>query len=69
MLLRRSQIGFSACEAVTGLKLIEAGIPKEKFALMAVPLIPLQILLPLAISKYTVGARPMNVYIMAMPYR
>ncbi|XP_017766553.1 PREDICTED: acetyl-coenzyme A transporter 1 isoform X2 [Eufriesea mexicana] len=67
--LLTAKIGFSACEAVTGLKLIEAGIPKEKFALMAVPLIPLQILLPLAISKYTVGARPMNVYIMAMPYR
>ena len=54
---------------MTGLKLVEAGIPKEKFALMAVPMIPLQILLPLAISRYTVGPRPMDVYIMAMPYR
>ncbi|XP_076388692.1 acetyl-coenzyme A transporter 1 isoform X2 [Megachile rotundata] len=67
--LLTAKIGFSACDAVTGLKLVEAGIPKEKFALMAVPMIPLQILLPLAISKYTVGSRPMDVYIMAMPYR
>lgn len=69
LILHQLQIGFSACDAVTGLKLVEAGIPKEKFALMAVPMIPLQILLPLAISKYTVGPRPMDVYIMAMPYR
>ncbi|PBC27881.1 Acetyl-coenzyme A transporter [Apis cerana cerana] len=67
--LLTAKIGFSACDAVTGLKLVEAGIPKEKFALMAVPMIPLQILLPLAISKYTVGPRPMDVYIRAMPYR
>ncbi|CAK9812336.1 Acetyl-coenzyme A transporter 1 [Anthophora plagiata] len=69
LFLLTAKIGFSACEAVTGLKLVEAGIPKEKFVLMAVPMIPLQILLPLAISKYTVGPRPMNVYIMAMPFR
>ncbi|KAG7188580.1 hypothetical protein KM043_008210 [Ampulex compressa] len=67
--LLTAKIGFSACDAVTGLKLVEAGIPKEKFALMAVPMIPLQIFLPLAISKYTVGPRPMDVYIKAMPYR
>jgi PAT family acetyl-CoA transporter-like MFS transporter 1 len=63
------QVGFSACDAVTSLKLIDAGFPKEKLALLAVPLVPLQILLPLAISKYTVGARPMNIYISAFPYR
>lgn len=37
------------------LKLVEAGIPKEQLGLMAVPLIPLQIALPLVISKYTTG--------------
>lgn len=67
--LLTAKIGFSACDAVTGLKLVEAGIPKEKFALMAVPMIPLQIFLPLVISKYTVGPRPMDVYVKAMPYR
>jgi PAT family acetyl-CoA transporter-like MFS transporter 1 len=63
------QVGFSACDAVTSLKMIDAGFPKEKLALMAVPLVPLQIILPLAISKYTVGRRPMNIYISAFPYR
>ncbi|XP_077257319.1 acetyl-coenzyme A transporter 1 isoform X2 [Temnothorax americanus] len=67
--LLTAKIGFSACDAVTSLKLIEAGFPKEKFAFMAVPMIPLQIILPLIISKYTAGPRPMDVYMKAMPYR
>lgn len=50
-----SQIGFSATDSVLTLKLVESGIPKEKLGLMAVPLIPLQIALPLVISKYTTG--------------
>ena len=49
--------------------MVEAGIPKEKFALMAVPMIPLQIVLPVFISKYTAGPRPMDIYLKAMPYR
>ncbi|XP_015124248.1 acetyl-coenzyme A transporter 1 [Diachasma alloeum] len=69
LILLTSKIGFSACDAVTGLKLIDAGVPKEKIALMAVPLIPLQIVLPLAISRHTVGPRPLDVFLKAMPYR
>lgn len=37
------------------LKLVEAGIPKEHLGLIAVPLIPLQLALPLLIAKYTTG--------------
>lgn len=49
------QIGFSATDSVMSLKLVEAGIPKERLGLLAVPLIPLQIALPLYLSKYTNG--------------
>ena len=58
-----SRIGLCAVDNITGLKLIEKGIPKENLALMAVPLTPIQILLPLLISKYTAGPRPMNVWV------
>lgn len=37
------------------LKLVEAGIPKERLALLAIPLIPVQLALPLVIAKYTTG--------------
>lgn len=60
---------FAACDAVTSLKLVEVGLPKDKLALLAIPMVPLQIFLPLAVSKYTTGAKPMEVYIKAIPFR
>ena len=55
MLILDIQVGFSAADSVTGLKLIEAGVPKENLALLAIPMVPIQILLPLYISRYTAG--------------
>lgn len=51
------------------LKLVEAGVPKERLGLMAIPLIPLQVALPLIIAKYTTGPRPLDIYVKAFPYR
>lgn len=51
-----------------GLKLVESGIPKEKLGLLAVPLVPLQIVLPLILAKYT-SNRPLDIYLKAVPYR
>lgn len=51
------------------LKLIEAGVPKEKLGLLAVPLTPLQIFLPLVISRYTNGPNPLNFFIKSIPFR
>jgi len=63
------KIGFAAADSVTGLKLIEEGIPRDKLALLGVPMVPLQIILALGISKYTAGPKPMNVFLKAMPFR
>ncbi|MEQ2171548.1 hypothetical protein GOODEAATRI_011881 [Goodea atripinnis] len=52
-----------------GLKLVEAGVPKEQLALLAVPMVPLQILLPVVISRYTAGPRPLDVFYKAFPFR
>lgn len=68
-LLLTAKMGFSAADAVTGLKLVEAGVPKEQLALLAVPMVPLQILLPVVISKYTAGPRPLDVFYKAFPFR
>ncbi|CAL8125309.1 unnamed protein product [Orchesella dallaii] len=62
------KIGFAAADSVTGLKLVEYGVPKSKLALLAVPMTPLQIVLPLFISKYTKD-RPLGLFIKAMPIR
>ncbi|KAJ6669422.1 hypothetical protein lerEdw1_008231, partial [Lerista edwardsae] len=68
-LILTAKIGFSAADAVTGLKLVEEGVPKEHLALLAVPMVPLQIILPLIISKYTAGPQPLNTFYKAMPFR
>lgn len=63
------KVGFCAIDSVTGLKLVEKGVPKEKLAILAVPMVPIQVLLPLLISKFTAGPRPMNLYLKAFPCR
>ena len=40
------QVAFAAADSVTGLKLIEAGLSSEKIALIGIPLVPVQIMLP-----------------------
>jgi len=69
LILLTAKVAFSATDAVTPLKLIDYGVPKTKLALLAIPLVPLQIILPIVISKYTAGPRPMDVYTKAYPYR
>lgn len=69
IILLTFKIGFSAPEAVTGLKLIEAGVHKENLALLAVPMVPLQIFLPWLISRMTCGPRPLDLLIKAFPLR
>ncbi|XP_070491955.1 acetyl-coenzyme A transporter 1-like [Chironomus tepperi] len=69
LVLLTAKAGFAACDVVTSLKLIEYGMPKEKAALLAIPLVPIQLVLPFIISRYTAGPRPMSFYIKAFPYR
>lgn len=69
IILLTSKIGFSAPDSLTGLKLIEAGVPKERLALFAIPLIPIQVILPLVISRVTNGPRPMDIYLKVFPIR
>lgn len=68
-LLLTCKIGFAITDAASGLKLIEAGIHKENMALMAVPMVPVQIILPWIISRYTKGPNALNVFLGAYPYR
>ncbi|XP_070390208.1 acetyl-coenzyme A transporter 1-like isoform X3 [Dermacentor albipictus] len=63
------QVGFAAADNVTGLKLLQAGLRRENLALLAIPMVPVQIMLPFMISKHTGGHRPLNVFFKAYPYR
>jgi len=54
---------------MTGIELLERGVKKDTLALLAIPLTPLEILLPFFISKYTTGSKPLNVYAKSHPLR
>jgi MFS transporter, PAT family, solute carrier family 33 (acetyl-CoA transportor), member 1 len=69
LILLTVKASFAACDAVTTLKLIDYGIPKDKIALLSIPLVPVQIILPFVISRFTTGPFPMTFYIKAFPYR
>lgn len=68
-ILLTCKIGFAATDAVTGLKLMENGVNKEHLAMLAIPMVPLQIILPWVISKYTNGPRPLDTFLKAYPFR
>ncbi|ESO06889.1 hypothetical protein HELRODRAFT_77129 [Helobdella robusta] len=63
------KIGFAAADTVTGLKLIEAGVPKEHLAMLAVPMIPLNIVIPILITRWSSSRKPVNLLLTGMPYR
>uniref|UniRef100_A0A0P4WHW8 Major facilitator superfamily (MFS) profile domain-containing protein n=1 Tax=Scylla olivacea TaxID=85551 RepID=A0A0P4WHW8_SCYOL len=69
LVLLTCKIGFAASDALTGLKLIEIGVPKDRLALLSIPIIPVQILLPLYISRHTAGPRPLDPFILGYPLR
>jgi PAT family acetyl-CoA transporter-like MFS transporter 1 len=54
---------------MTGIELLERGVAKDSLALLAIPLTPLELLLPFFISRYTTGTRPLNLYAKSQPFR
>ncbi len=59
------QLGFAAVNALSDLKLVEAGLAKEVRALMSVPLTPISLIVPILVSKWTAGVKPMSVFMKA----
>ncbi|VDN54001.1 unnamed protein product [Dracunculus medinensis] len=69
VILLTGKVAFGATDGMTGLKLIAMGMPKDKLSSMAVFLTPVQVLLPWFIGKWTAGSGPLNVFLLAYPYR
>lgn len=62
------KIGW-ATDSIVMLKMIENGVSKEKLSLLSVPLIPLNILWPLIVSKYTTGSSPLLFFSRVLPFK
>jgi len=60
---------FSAAESIYNLQLIEMGVPKDTIAQLALPMIPVKVLVTFVVTKYTVGPRPLDVFLGSYPFR
>lgn len=63
------KVGFAVADGVTGLKLLEAGVHKENLALLAIPMVPVQVVLPILISRHASGHSPLDIFLKAYPIR
>lgn len=63
------KIGFSATDSVSNLKLIDAGISKDDIMIITISMYIVKMIVPLIVSKYTSGTKPMSAYMKLMPIR
>jgi len=66
IVLLTCKMGSASADSISGLKIVEYGLPKESLALMSTVLIPVGILLPMVISKYTSGPDPLGIFMMGV---
>lgn len=57
------KVAFAVTDSATSLKLLEYGMPKEEAALMSPVLVVTGILIPILLTKYTSGPRPLEVFL------
>ncbi|XP_015372739.1 PREDICTED: acetyl-coenzyme A transporter 1-like [Diuraphis noxia] len=64
------EMSFSSMGSfVSNPKFMEYGVAKEEMALVDLSLIPIKIFIPILISKYTSGPRPLKILYKTVPYR
>jgi len=63
------KLGFAVIDSVAPLKFQEYGLPKEHLTYLSTLLMPLEILLPLAASRWTCGASPFGLAMQAYPVK
>ncbi|RWS23749.1 acetyl-coenzyme A transporter 1-like protein [Leptotrombidium deliense] len=61
-------MGTAAADSVTSLKLVEYGIKRENIGILKLPLIPLQLILPWIITRFTTK-KPLTSFYYLYPFR
>jgi len=65
LLLMIYKVGFSTGEVVTSLKLVEAGVPRSTVAVLALPMVPVKIVLTVLLGRWVAGNRPLSLWLAA----
>lgn len=63
------QIGFSAIEAVSNLKLMDVGVSKEDITVISMFIDIMQIITPVFVIKLISNTKPMNLYLKILPFK
>lgn len=63
------QIGFSATDTVSHLNLIDKGLPKDNIMIITTVSYAIKFSMPVFVSKYTTGPKPMSYYLNTTPIR
>jgi len=66
LVLFTCKMGFAVTDSVTPLKIVEYGLPKEDLAFLSTILVPMGIVFPLIISKYTSGPDPLGLFMLGV---
>ena len=69
LVLLTAKLGSAAADSATSLKLTEYGMPKEGLAFLSPLLAGAGIVIPLFLSRFTTGPRPLSVYLLGLPLR
>jgi len=54
---------------VSKLKLIDAGVSKDDIMIITISMYIVKFIVPIVVSKYTSGTKPMSAYLNLMPIR
>jgi PAT family acetyl-CoA transporter-like MFS transporter 1 len=69
LLLLTYKIGFSGAEAAASLKLVEVGVPRATVAALALPMVPVKVVLTLLLCRWLAGRRALSLWLAATPPR
>lgn len=67
--LLTTRIGFTATDNVSNLKLIDAGVSKDNIMLITSALYIIKFIMPIFVSKYITGPKPMSYFLKITPFR
>jgi PAT family acetyl-CoA transporter-like MFS transporter 1 len=64
--LLTAKLGTTAGDSLVHLKLLEKGMPRADMAYMSLAMLPVGLLTPMVVSRYTAGPRPLDLYLGGM---
>lgn len=56
-------------EMVTNLKLVKIGVPSDKIMIITTMMYSIKITIPIFVTKYITGPKPMSYYLKITPFR